>query len=211
VDYVLTTRELALMIEQAGIQFDRLEEEVCDSLLGEYSGAGALFGVTGGVMEAALRTAWETVTGRDVPFADLDVAPVRGLDGVREASLTVEAPLPAWRALDGVTLRVAVAHGLANARRLLEGIARGEGDYHFVEIMACPGGCLGGGGQPIPVSLEVLEKRAASIYAEDRSRPWRKSHENPEIVRLYADFLGEPLGEISHRLLHTTYTARTGS
>ncbi|MBC8423591.1 iron hydrogenase small subunit, partial [bacterium] len=211
VDFVLTTRELARMIEQAGIQFNKLEDEACDSLLGEHSGAGVLFGVTGGVMEAALRTAWESITGREVPFENLDIVPVRGFEGIREVSLEVTAPLAAWRALDGVALKVAVAHGLANARRLLEAVNNGERDYHFIEIMACPGGCLGGGGQPLPVSAERLAKRAAAIYAEDKSRPTRKSHENPEIKRIYAEFLGEPLGALSHKLLHTAYTSRSRS
>ena len=159
-------------------------------------------------MEAALRTAWELITGRDVPFENLDITPVRGLAGIREAALKVDRPLEMWKALDGVELKVAVAHGLGNARKLMNAVKRGEKDYHFIEIMACPGGCMGGGGQPIPISHDALRKRGAALYAEDKSRPTRKSHDNPEIKRIYKEFLGEPLGHLSHKLLHTEYTGR---
>jgi NADH-quinone oxidoreductase subunit G/[NiFe] hydrogenase diaphorase moiety small subunit/NADP-reducing hydrogenase subunit HndD len=208
VDYVLTTRELAIMIKQAGINFMKLEDMNFDRLMGESSGAGAIFGATGGVMEAALRTAYELVTGREVPFENLNITPVRGMEGVREASIVIEKPLEAWSFLDGVELKCAVAHGLVNAKKVLDAIKKGEVSYHFIEFMACPGGCLGGGGQPIPTNMEIREKRAEAIYAEDAGMPIRKSHENPEIIKIYKDYLGEPLGEKSHHLLHTNYTPR---
>jgi NADP-reducing hydrogenase subunit HndD len=208
VDYVLTTRELAIMIKQAGIEFMKLEDEDYDSFMGESSGAAVIFGATGGVMEAALRTAYEIVTGREVPFTNLNITPVRGMEGVREASIKVENVKPEWSFLEGAELKVAVAHGLANAKQLMAAIRDGKAHYHFVEIMACPGGCLGGGGQPIPTSPAIRQKRAEAIYAEDEGLPIRKSHENPEIVQIYQEFLGEPLGHRSHELLHTHYKPR---
>lgn len=208
VDYVLTTRELAIMIKQAGISFESLEESKFDRLMGESSGAGVIFGATGGVMEAALRTAYEIVTGREIPFKNLDILPVRGMEGVREASIKIENPKPEWAFLDGVELKCAVAHGLVNAKIIMDSVKNGTATYHFIEIMACPGGCLGGGGQPIPTSPEIRKKRAEAIYAEDAHMPIRKSHENPEIQKLYKDFLKQPLGEISHKLLHTRYQPR---
>ncbi len=208
VDYVLTTRELAIMIKQAGIEFSRLDEEKYDRLMGESTGAAVIFGATGGVMEAALRTAYELVTGREIPFEHLDITPVRGFDGIKEASLTIEDALPDWDFLNGVTLNCAIAHGLDNAHHLLKRMDSGEASYHFVEFMACPGGCLGGGGQPIPTSPEIRKKRMKAIYAEDGDMPLRKSHENPEIIDVYREFLGEPLSEKSHHLLHTHYKAR---
>lgn len=208
VDYVLTTRELAIMIKQAGIDFLKLEDMHYDRLMGESTGAGVIFGATGGVMEAALRTAYELVTGREVPFENLNITPVRGMEGVKEASVKIEKPLKEWAFLDGVELKCAVAHGLSNAKLVMDAIKAGKSDYHFIEFMACPGGCLGGGGQPIPTNPEIRAKRAAAIYAEDAGMPLRKSHQNPEIVKIYADFLGKPLGEKSHHLLHTKYTPR---
>ncbi len=208
VDYVLTTRELAIMIKQAGIDFKSLEESKFDRLMGESSGAGVIFGATGGVMEAALRTAYELVTGREVPFKNLDITPVRGMEGIREASIKIENPKPEWAFLDGVDLKCAVAHGLVNAKTIMDAVKNGTSAYHFIEIMACPGGCLGGGGQPIPTSPEIRKKRAEAIYAEDAGMPIRKSHENPEVVKLYRDFLKQPLGELSHKLLHTKYQPR---
>ena len=208
VDYVLTTRELAIMIKQAGIDFMKLEEMHHDRLMGESTGAAVIFGATGGVMEAALRTAYEIVTGREVPFENLNITPVRGMEGVRETSIKIEKPLKAWSFLDGVTLKCAVAHGLVNAKKVMDAVKRNETDYHFIEVMACPGGCLGGGGQPIPTNPEVRQKRAEAIYAEDAGMPIRKSHENPEVKKIYKDFLGEPLGHRSHQLLHTTYVPR---
>ncbi len=208
VDFVLTTRELAIMIKQAGIDFAGLEEERFDRLMGQSSGAAVIFGATGGVMEAALRTAYELVTGREVPFSNLDITPVRGMEGVREASVLIEDPLPEWAFLNGVEVRCAIAHGLENAHSLVSAIQQGMVQYHFVEFMACPGGCLGGGGQPIPTSPAIRAKRSAAIYAEDAAMPLRKSHENPEVLQLYEEFLGEPLSHKSHALLHTHYTGR---
>ena len=208
VDYVLTTRELAMMIKQAGIDFDKLEDEHYDSILGESTGAAVIFGATGGVMEAALRTAYEIVTGREVPFTNLNIKPVRGMEGIKEASIKIKSVKPEWSFLEGVELNVAIAHGLANARKLMEKVRSGEASYHFIEIMGCPGGCLGGGGQPIPTSPEIRKKRAEAIYSEDSDMVIRKSHENPEVAEIYREFLGEPLGHKSHDLLHTHYKAR---
>ena len=208
VDYVLTTRELAIMIKQAGIDFMKMEDAHFDRLMGESTGAAVIFGATGGVMEAALRTVYELVTGREVPFENLNIIPVRGMDGVREASIKIENPVEEWAFLDGVELKCAVAHGLVNAKKVMDAIRSGQSDYHFVEIMACPGGCLGGGGQPIPTSPEIRRKRAEAIYAEDAGMPLRKSHQNPEIIKIYKDFLGSPMSEKSHHLLHTHYTER---
>jgi len=208
VDYVLTTRELAKMIKQAGIDFTRLEESEYDSILGKSTGAGVIFGATGGVMEAALRTAYEVVTGKSVPFTNLNIQPVRGLDGIKEATIKIDGTKDEWKFLEGVELKVAIAHGLANAKKLIEAIRAGKVNYHFVEIMACPGGCLAGGGQPIPVDNEIRRKRMTSIYKIDENMPLRKSHENPEIIQLYQEFLKEPNGHLSHELLHTHYTPR---
>ncbi|MDD5733078.1 MAG: NADH-dependent [FeFe] hydrogenase, group A6, partial [Bacteroidales bacterium] len=208
VDYVLTTRELAIMIKQAGIDFARLEDMHFDRLMGESTGAGVIFGSTGGVMEAALRTAYELVTGREVPFDNLNITPVRGAEGIREARIKIDKPKKEWAFLDGVELKCAVAHGLVNAKYIMDKVKAGKADYHFVEFMACPGGCLGGGGQPIPTNPEIRQRRAVAIYAEDEGMPLRKSHENPEIIKIYNDFLGHPLSEVSHHLLHTRYTPR---
>ncbi|MFA6335305.1 MAG: NADH-dependent [FeFe] hydrogenase, group A6 [Bacteroidales bacterium] len=208
VDYVLTTRELAIMIKQAGIDFMKLNDMHFDRLMGESTGAGVIFGATGGVMEAALRTAYELVTGRDVPFENLNITPVRGMDGIKEASVRIENPLKEWSFLEGVELKCAIAHGLVNAKKVMDSIVSGQSSYHFIEFMACPGGCLGGGGQPIPTSPEIRIKRSEAIYAEDAGMPLRKSHQNPEIIKIYKDFLEKPLGEKSHRLLHTKYTPR---
>jgi NADH-quinone oxidoreductase subunit G/[NiFe] hydrogenase diaphorase moiety small subunit/NADP-reducing hydrogenase subunit HndD len=208
IDAGLTTRELGLMIKQAGIDFVNIEEQPFDSIMGDSTGAGVIFGATGGVMEAAIRTVYEVVTGRPVPFNNLEILPVRGTEGVKEASLKIEGCVPAFSFLEGVELKVAVAHGLKNARVIMEQIAAGESPYHFIEIMACPGGCIGGGGQPIPTNEEIRKKRIAAIYDEDRNMELRKSHENPEIKMIYEDYLKEPLGEKSHHLLHTKYTKR---
>lgn len=208
VDYVLTTRELARMIRQAGINFDSLEDMNYDSIMGESSGAAVIFGATGGVMEAALRTAYELVTGREVPFENLNITPVRGMDGVREASVKIVDTLEDWKFLEGVELKCAIAHGLVNARSIMEKVKNEEATYHFIEIMACPGGCLGGGGQPIPTNAEIRDKRAKAIYEEDMGMPIRKSHENPEVVEIYKDFLGKPNSHKSHELLHTHYVER---
>lgn len=208
VDYVLTTRELAIMIKQAGIDFLKLDEMHYDRLMGESTGAGVIFGATGGVMEAALRTAYELVTGRDVPFENLNITPVRGMEGIKEASVKIEKPLKEWSFLDGVELKCAIAHGLVNAKTVMDSVKEGKSHYHFIEFMACPGGCLGGGGQPIPTNPEIRKRRAEAIYAEDAGMPLRKSHLNPEVIKIYNDFLEKPLSDKSHHLLHTKYTPR---
>lgn len=196
VDYVLTTRELARMIKAAGIDFVNLPEGKYDDPLGEYTGAATIFGATGGVMEAALRTVYELVTGKKLD--NVEFMAVRGLEGVKEAAVPI----------DGLgDVRVAVAHGLGNARKLMDRLSAGKANYHFIEIMACPGGCVAGGGQPIPVDNEIRNLRAQALYKEDKGLI-RKSHENPSISRIYQEFLKEPLGEKSHHLLHTKYTAR---
>jgi hydrogenases, Fe-only len=197
VDHVLTTRELARMFKENGIDFARLPEANFDSPLGESTGAAVIFGTTGGVMEAALRTAYEVFTGKTLP--NVDFTEIRGLAGIKEAEID----------LDGTKIKVAVAHTLKNARTLLEQVENGTSPYTFIEVMTCPGGCLGGGGQPIPTNSEIRKKRAESIYYEDAHKSIRKSHENPEILHLYHDFLIDPLGEKSHRLLHTKYEKRS--
>jgi NADH-quinone oxidoreductase subunit G len=198
VDYVLTTRELGRMIKQAGIDFVNLPEGDYDNPLGEYTGAGTIFGNTGGVMEAALRTVYAVVTGTNLE--DLNVTPVRGLEGVKEAAVNV-GPLG--------EVKVAVAHGLSNARKLMDKIREGTANYAFIEIMCCPGGCIAGGGQPIPTTNEIRLKRAAALYQDDGAvQKFRQSHENPSVKRIYEVFLKEPLGHKSHELLHTHYTKR---
>ncbi|MBC7339600.1 MAG: iron hydrogenase small subunit [Firmicutes bacterium] len=196
VDAVLTVRELGRMIREAGLDVTALPEEDYDDPLGRSTGAAAIFGATGGVMEAALRTAYEVVTGKPLP--KLDFEEVRGLQGIKEATV----------AMDGTQVKVAVAHSLGHARRLLEAVKSGQAQYHFIEIMCCPGGCIGGGGQPVPTTNEARQRRIDAIYQVDRNLPLRKSHENPAIQELYREFLGQPLGEKSHHLLHTHYTAR---
>ncbi|ROL56414.1 hydrogenase [Bacteroidetes/Chlorobi group bacterium Naka2016] len=210
IDYGLTTRELAQMIKEAGIYLPELPPSHFDEPFGDASGAGLIFGATGGVMEAALRTVYEIVTGREVPFKNLEITPCRGIDGVREASVVLENVKEEWKFLEGVELKFMIAHGTANAKKVMEALIRGElNDYHFVEIMACPGGCIGGGGQPIPTSPEIRKKRIEAIYKEDAELPIRKSHENPHIKYIYEKFLVDgPCGHISHKLLHTHYTKR---
>lgn len=197
VDVVLTTRELGRMLKEAGIDFNALLEEDYDDPLGISTGAGAIFGATGGVMEAALRTAYELITKKEL--GNIDIEAVRGLEGVKEASVQV----------GDLTVKAAVAHGLGNARKLLDKVRAGEADYHFIEIMCCPGGCIGGGGQPIPTNTEIRRQRIAGIYDVDQAMKIRKSHENPAVQVLYKEFLGEPLGHKSHELLHTHYTSRS--
>lgn len=208
VDVVLTTRELGRMIKQAGIDFASLPDDAMDSPLGLSSGAADIFANTGGVMEAALRTVYEIVTGRPLPFENLHVEPIAGLQGIKEASLEISGTVPQWSFLEGVTLRVAVAHGLGNARKVIRRIEAREAEYHFVEIMTCPGGCIGGGGQPRMTTDQVRKARIAAIYREDQSKDMRKSHENPQVTQLYEEFLGKPLGDRSHHLLHTRYQTR---
>ena len=194
VDYSISTRELARLIKRSNFDFQSLPETDFDKPLGESSGAAAIFGATGGVMEAALRTVYEVFTGKTLPR--LEFQAVRGLEGIREATID----------LNGFPLKVCVAHTLGNARILMDKLRKGELDYHVVEVMACPGGCIGGAGQPYHHGhIEVLQARARAIYQEDEGKPIRKSHENPDIQELYKNFLGEPLGERSEQLLHTHY------
>jgi len=201
VDVVLTTRELARMLKEAGIDLNKLPDEEFDEPLGISTGAGAIFGATGGVMEAALRTVYEIVTNKELE--NIEFTDVRGVEGVKEATIDI----------DGTKVNVAVAHGLGNARKLLDKVKNGEANYHFIEIMCCPGGCVGGGGQPILSAderweMDYREVRGESIYEVDRKMKLRKSHENPAVQTLYKEFLGKPLGEKSHKLLHTHYTER---
>ncbi len=208
IDAGLTTREIGHMIKQSGLDFKDLENGEFDSLMGESTGAGVIFGATGGVMEAALRTVYAVITGRPVPFERLNITPVRGLKGIKEAGIKFENCLPEYSWLEGVEAKVAIAHGLTNARVIMDEVAAGTSPYHFIEIMACPGGCIGGGGQPIPTTDAVRIKRTEAIYKEDMEKPIRMSHENPEITEIYEKFLKAPLGEKSHKLLHTKYRTR---
>lgn len=205
VDYVLTTRELGRMIQEAGIDFINLEDDKMDSPLGLSSGAADIFANTGGVMEAALRTVWEIVTGKELPMENLHVKPIMGLEGVKEVAAIITGAVPEWSFLEGVEVKLAVAHGLGNAKKLMEKIKSGEAEYHFVEIMTCPGGCIGGGGQPRFTTDAIRLARIGAIYKEDEGKELRKSHLNPEITKIYEEFLKKPLGEKSHHLLHTGY------
>ena len=208
VDAVLTTRELAAMIKEAGIDFMALEDEEFDHPLGMSTGAADIFGLTGGVMEAALRTVYELVTGRELPFDGLHVTPIVGLDQVKTAAITITDPVEAYQYLNGVTLKVAVTSGLKGAKLLMEQIDKGESPYHFIEIMGCPGGCITGGGQPRSEDTEVRQKRLKGLYAEDEGKVLRKSHENPYIAAIYEEFLDYPSSLKSHELLHTHYVMR---
>lgn len=201
VDAVLTTRELARMIKQANMDFVNLPEEDFDRVLGESTGAGVIFGATGGVMEAAIRTVADILTGKDLE--DIDYEGVRGIEGVKEATVNVA----------GMDINVAVAHGTGNAKELLEAVRAGEKDYHFIEVMGCPGGCVTGGGQPIVNAQDRMDidprvLRAKATYAEDANKQKRKSHKNEEVQKLYEDFLGEPNSHKAHELLHTHYHQR---
>jgi iron-only hydrogenase group A len=224
VDYGLTTREMAQMIREAGIHLPDMPKGAFDDPFGDATGSGVIFGATGGVMEAALRTVIELVTGAKVEslFDNANIVPVRGFDGVRyvELPVTEVAPevapilkslIPSWDFLKGATLKVAVAHGTANAKKVMEDIKAGGqfSQCHFIEFMGCPGGCIGGGGQPIPTSPEIRKARARAIYEEDAACEVRKSHENPAVLKLYSEFLTDgPCGHLSHQLLHTHYTVR---
>lgn len=223
VDYGLTTRELGKMIKEAGIDLPAMPKSDFDDPFGTATGSGVIFGATGGVMESALRTVLELVTGLKVEsiFEHAEIIPVRGFEGVRYVELKVPqvGPVPEilagmfpdWKWLEGATLKVGVAHGTANARKVMEDIKAGGkfAECHFIEFMACPGGCLGGGGQPIPTNPEIRAARARAIYSEDRAYQVRKSYENPAVVRIYSEFLTEgPCGHLSHELLHTHYTPR---
>jgi NADH-quinone oxidoreductase subunit G/NADP-reducing hydrogenase subunit HndD len=199
VDIVITTRELARMIKQTGMDFLNLPEEDFDAPMGISTGAGQIFGATGGVMEAALRTAYEVYTGKTLE--NLDFVDTRGLTGIKEASVDLGG---------GLVLKIAVAHTLRNAEKLVQKVKAGEADYHFIEVMACPGGCIGGGGQPYPTDAEVRQARIDAIYNADASMKYRKSHENPAIIELYDTWMGKPLGERAHHLLHTHFTPWEG-
>ncbi|GAB1370107.1 NADH-dependent [FeFe] hydrogenase, group A6 [Candidatus Kapaibacterium sp.] len=205
VDYVLTTRELARMINQAGIEFTTLPDSEMDNPMGVSSGAADIFANTGGVMEAAVRTVYEIVTGSELPTENLHLEPLMGLDGIKTASLLVNGTKPEWSFLEGVELKVAVVHGLGNTAQLIKRIKDGE-VFHFVEVMTCPGGCIGGGGQPRFTTNDVRAKRISAIYKEDEGKKLRKSHENPDIIELYSEFLEKPLSHLSHKLLHTKYS-----
>ena len=201
IDVSLTTRELARMIKQAGIDFETLPDEKADEALGIYTGAGTIFGATGGVMEAALRTAYYLVTGVDLPGVEFE--PIRGLEGIKKATVDI----------DGAEVRVAVAHNMKNIEVILEevraAIAAGtELPYHFIEVMACRGGCIAGGGQPYGTTDEIRRKRIAALYRDDKMQLYRCSHHNPSVQKLYKEFLGEPMGELSHKYLHTHFTPR---
>lgn len=208
VDAVITTRELAEMIKSAGVDFRYLPEEEFDNPLGMSTGAADIFGLTGGVMEAALRTVYELATGRELPFDGLHVAPIVGLDQVKEAAITIEGTMSNFSFLEGVEVKIAVTSGLAGARKLMEKVASGESPYHFIEVMGCPGGCIMGGGQPRSNDPEVRSKRLSGLYSEDESKTLRKSHENPFVGALYDEFLGTQNGPRSHELLHTSYVKR---
>ena len=201
VDVVITTRELARMIKEANIEFERLPDGDFDSLMGESTGAAVIFGATGGVMEAALRTAYETITGEKLE--DVEFHAVRGIEGIKEATINI----------GGTDVNVAVANGTGNATKMLEMAKSGEKNYTFLEVMACPGGCVNGGGQPIvsaqtKMDVDVRVERAKALYGEDRAKALRKSHENEEIKQIYKDFLDKPGSHLAHELLHTTYQKR---
>ncbi|MGI6109700.1 MAG: rubrerythrin, partial [Eubacteriaceae bacterium] len=201
-DHVITTRELAMWARETKIDFDSLQDSDYDRLMGEASGAGVIFGNTGGVMEAALRTAYEYLTGEPAPRALYTLEPVRGYDGIREASLEIA----------GITVNVAVVHGTANARRMIERVKSGDKTYHFIEVMTCPGGCIGGGGQPRNLAAdadEIRQARIASLYSRDEKMTLRLSHENPEIKSLYQEFYGKPLSGLAEKMLHTSYMDRS--
>jgi len=201
IDVSLTTRELSRMIKSAGIDFNELPEEGVDTILGEYTGAGTIFGATGGVMEAAIRSAYHLITKKEL--GDVNLTAVRGLDGVKEAEIDV----------DGTKVRVAVAHGMANISSVLDRVKKDlaegkETPYHFIEVMACRGGCVGGGGQPYGADDIIRQKRAEGLYNDDKGSAKRCSHQNPSITKIYEEFLEKPLSHKAHELLHTTYTPR---
>ena len=209
VDAVLTTRELGDMIKAMGINFLGLPEEKFDDPLGFSTGAADIFGVTGGVMEAALRTVYEIITGRELPFPNLHVSPIVGLEEIREATIKLENVKPEWRAAEGFEVKIAVTSGFAGARKLMEQIKEGTSPYHFIEVMGCPGGCITGGGQPRPqedINI-VRQKRMEAIYGEDERKVVRKSHENKSLMDFYKEW-GEPGCHASHEYLHTHYVKR---
>ncbi len=198
VDYSISTRELAHLIKSSNMDLLNMPDEDFDQPMGESSGAGVIFGTTGGVIEAAVRTAYELHTGKKLEKVDFEQ--LRGMDGIRHAVVD----------FDGFPLNIGIAHGLGNARKLLEDIRAGKSKFHAIEIMACPGGCIGGGGQPLHHgNLKILSKRMEAIYREDKSKTIRKSHENPYILKLYEEFLGKPMSEKAHHLLHTHYVDKS--
>ena len=197
VDYAITTRELAALIKVANIEFEKLPNEEFDNPFGESTGAAVIFGTTGGVIEAAVRTAFELHTGKDLPRIDFEE--LRGMEGLRQATID----------FNGLPIKIGIAHGLGNARKLLEDIQAGKSEFHAIEIMSCPGGCIGGGGQPYHHgNAEIIKKRQMAIYKEDKNKAIRKSHENPYIIKLYEEFLGKPMSDKAHHLLHTSYFDR---
>ena len=197
VDYSIYTRELARLIRYANIDFNELPDGEFDRPLGESTGASVIFGTTGGVIEAACRTAYELYTKKNLDKVDFEE--LRGLEGIRSATID----------FNGTPVKIGIAHGLGNARKLIEEVKNGTSPYHAIEVMACPGGCIGGGGQPFHRGrMEVLRRRAAALYREDANKPLRKSHENPYIQQLYSEYLGEPCGPKAHKLLHTHYIDR---
>lgn len=211
VDAVITTRELGDMIKEAGIDFLNLPDREFDAPLGISTGAADIFGITGGVMEAALRTVYEIVTGRELPFENLHVAPIIGFESIKEATIAIKNPLPEYSFLDGFEVKIAVTSGLKGANMLMEQIVAGKSPYHFIEVMGCPGGCITGGGQPRSADPDVRAKRMRNLYDEDESKTLRKSHENPYIISFYKEYLGVPNGHMSHKLLHTNYVKRGNS
>ena len=197
VDYVISTRELGRMIRYYGIDFENIEESDFDNLMGESTGAGTIFGTTGGVIEAAVRTAYEMLTGKELE--NVDFKELRGLEGIRSATIQI----------GDKDFHIGIAHGLGNARRLLEEVEKDQSKYDAIEIMACPGGCVGGAGQPYHHgNSQVIKKRQEALYEIDKNKPIRMSHKNPMIKEIYNDFLGEVYGTRAHELLHTTYTPR---
>jgi len=209
VDAVLTTRELGQMIKMAGIDFANLDDEKFDDPMGQSTGAADIFGVTGGVMEAAIRTVYAVVTGRELPFEQLHVAPIVGLDQIKDATLKFENVLPEYKMFEGFEAKIAVTSGLAGAAMLMDQIVAGKSPYHFIEVMGCPGGCISGGGQPRSDDPNFRIKRSKAIYTEDEGKVLRQSHLNPSITAIYKNFLGEPGGYLSHKLLHTHYIDRS--
>ena len=201
-DFCITTRELAKWAKIKNIDFASLEDESYDSFMGQASGAGVIFGNTGGVMEAAVRTAYEYITKEEAPAVLFDLQPVRGMEGVREASLAV----------GDTTINVAVIYGTGNARKVIEQLEKGEKEYHFIEVMTCPGGCIGGGGQPKDKQYQgdaLRQKRIDNLYQRDKDLAVRKSHENEEIKALYEEFYKQPLSELAEKMLHTSYIDRS--
>jgi len=197
VDFSISTRELAHLIKEFNINFEELPDDDFDRPLGESTGAGVIFGATGGVIEAAVRTAYEAYTGKPLP--KIDFTELRGMEGIRSATID----------FNGLPINIGIAHGLGNARKLLEDVRSGKANYHAIEVMACPGGCIGGGGQPLHHgNSAIIKARMEAIYREDAGKPIRKSHENPYIVKLYEEFLGKPMSEKAHHLLHTHYFSK---